>query len=236
MHMGDESEQEVLVAELAEQPGLRIGKVGIAAAADHDEGMAAAHETGIGPARAVPALAEAIVAVAPLEVLEVGSGVRQGVGIAGWGNEREPHVIGAGELAEAVHREITHERHAVVLELPVAQHARLVRVVRHQGPQQELPVRGGAGGAVPAHEGEVFLPLLVIRHREHPPVRGEPLHPWQAMARVPIAVPEVRVAPPEAEQHILGAFQGKVLTVDLQHQEDDVEVVEEVEVGVSNVE
>ena len=40
----DQAEQEILVAELAEQPALLVGEERIVSVADHDERMAATHE------------------------------------------------------------------------------------------------------------------------------------------------------------------------------------------------
>ena len=105
-----------------------------------------------GPAGAL-VVPEAVVAVALLEVAQVARRVRQRVATrAGAGDQAEADEIGARQRARVVHREVGHQRHAVVLDLAVADQALLVGMVGHQRLQQERPVRSDARRAVLADE------------------------------------------------------------------------------------
>ena len=63
----------------------------------------------------------------------------------------EADEVVARQRARVVQRQVAHHRHAVVLDLAVAQRARPVRVVAHQRLQHEGPVRGDARRAVLGH-------------------------------------------------------------------------------------
>jgi len=70
----------------------------------------------------------------------------------------------------AVEREKGHHGHPLVLDLAIAQDARLVGLVRHERLQQERPVRRDARRAMAADVGQVARAVLVVRRREDVPV------------------------------------------------------------------
>ena len=86
----------------------------------------------------VPELIEAIHA---LEVFDVALRIGQGVGRPGPGDEAEPHEVGAGQRARIVHRDISEQWHAAILDLPVANRPFRVGVIGYQRIQQKRPMR-----------------------------------------------------------------------------------------------
>ena len=157
--------------------------------ADDDQRVAAAkvarveRRAGVGP--------EAVVAVALFEVSKVREGAGPGgagvdgsrravvdqaavVAAAGAGDEAQADEVFTAERAWVVQRELAHQRHAAVLDLPIAQLAGLVGVVGHERLQHEGPVLRGARRPVFGHMGHEELTVLRVGARQHGTVAAAP--------------------------------------------------------------
>jgi hypothetical protein len=138
----NQCQEEELVAKLPEQTVLQAAEVGIAGAADHDKGVPAGEQPG---ARLLGLrMPVAVVAIARLEIFEVLVGSGQRAALSRSGDQHQAGKVVRAEGARIVHRQVGEQRHAVILDLPVADRAVLVRVVQHQRSQQEFPVRRDA--------------------------------------------------------------------------------------------
>ncbi|MNK66747.1 hypothetical protein D3C87_860720 [compost metagenome] len=233
--MRDEEQQEVLVPELREHAAVAAAEELGARVAHHDEGVAVAQVARVGRrARVHP---EAVVAVLVLEVGQVVLGVGQvGVGAARAGDQREPHEVVAREAARVVQRQVGHHRHAVVLDLAVAQHAGVVRMVAHQRLHQVGPVRGDARCAVLGHVRQEGVALLRVGGGEHAAVGVQPLDAGHAVQGGAVGLPARRVGAAEAVEDVLRLRQAQVVGADLEVEQHHVDVEEEVQVAVNHVE
>ncbi len=102
-------------------------------------------------------------------------------------------------VCRIVEAEVGQQRHAVIFDLPVADHALAVGVVQDQRPQQIFPVRGDVGGPVLADETEIFTPVFVVGHRQGLARRRQPLHLARALPALTAGLPERRIGPPQLE-------------------------------------
>jgi len=97
-------------------------------------------------------------------------------------------------------------------------------------------MRGEARGAMTTDELEILVALLVIRHREHFIVAGQPLGALEAVTACAVLVPVGWIGPAEAVHRVQHPVQGEILGEDLDHQNHHVDVVEKAEVDVRDVE
>src|SRR6185503_7447899 len=137
--------QEVLMLELPQHAGLAAVEKEIAVPADDREQHPRADQARVAREMLALALPEPVVAVLRFEARERALGVRQRAARRGTREQTEPDEVGARELGRIVEREVDHDRHAVVLELPIAQRRGLPRVLEAERLQQELPMRGKTG-------------------------------------------------------------------------------------------
>ena len=181
----------------------------------------------------VPELVEA---VALLEILHVALRIRQRIGGAGAGDEREPDEIGARQRPGVVHRDVREQRHAAVFDLPIAEQSLRAGRILHERPQQEIPMRGKARRAMLADEREILVALIVVGGREHRAVGGEPLRAQDAVTARAVLVPIGRIRAAEAIHRVLDVREIEVVGGDLDDQDDHVDVVEEAQVDMRDVE
>ncbi len=148
------------------------------------------------------------------------------------GHQPEADEVVAAQRLRLVQRQIAQLRHAVVLDLPVAQRAGLVRLVAHQRLQQPGPVGGDARRAVAADMGHEQLALVGIGLRQHLPVVAQPLGAGQAVQRLPVRVPAGRVAAAEAVHQFLRLGQRQVVGADFDIQQHQIEIEEKIQIDV----
>ena len=247
LEVRDQEQQEVLVAELRQHAALAVGEVGRARVADHHQRVAAAQVAG--PGRRATGGPEAVVAVTALEVVQMRCGVGQrararilhlvlivGVGRPRASDQAEAHEIIARERTRIIDREEGGQRHAVVFDLPVAQHAALLRVGARQRLHQPRPVRGNARRAMAADVGHERGALVRIRLRQHAAVAADPFGGRQAVQRAAVGVPARRVGAPGAVHQLLHLRQRHVVAGDLDVQDHHIDVEEEVQMHMHHVE
>ena len=179
---------------------------------------------------------ELVVAVPFLEVAHVPLRVGQVRRATRRGDETQPDEVGARQRAGVVHREIREERHAGVFDLLVADDAGLVRVLGHQRPQQELPVRREARRAMGADVRQVLRLVVEVGRGQHRAVVREPFGQLDAMRAMAVGRPRARIGPPEAVHRRFDLFESDVVRVDLDDRDHDVDVEEEVQVDVRDLE
>lgn len=97
-------------------------------------------------------------------------------------------------------------------------------------------MRAEGGRAIAAHRAEKLVAPLVIGDGEHLARGREPLDAPHAMAARAVVVPVGGIGAAEAVQGVLRARQAQVAGMDLDHEDGDVDVVEEVQVDVRDVE
>ena len=241
LEMGDEEEQEMLVPELRQHTAVAAAEERAVCIAHHHQRLAVAQVAGV--RRSAAGGPETVVAEALLEVGEVLLGVGQGLRrvrrrarVARPGDQAQPDEFAARQCARIVQRQVGHQRHAVVLDLTVAQGARALGMVTHQGFKQERPMRGEARRAVFRHMGQEAASVLRVGFGQHPAVEAKPFHVAHAMQRAALRVPAGRVGAPEAVQHVLRLLQRQVGAGHLDVQQHQVDVEEEVQVDVDDVE
>ena len=79
---------------------------------------------------------------------------------------------------------------------------------------------------------QVLLAIMEIRLGQHLAARIEPLDTAHAVARLAVGLPAGRKGPPESVQRVLDPIQGQVVRVGLDHQDDDIHVVEKIEIDM----
>ena len=162
LEVGDEEQQEVLMAEAAEEPAVGVHEEAVVGLADADQRVPGAHEPRAGGPRPEPGIAIAVVAEPPLELGQVALRIGQLRGVARFVADRHADQVRPRQGVHILHGEERHVRHAVVLELPIAHEPAPVAVMRDQRREQELPVRRHRRGAMLAHERQILLALLVV--------------------------------------------------------------------------
>src|SRR6185369_4091858 len=105
---------------------------------------------------------EAVIAIVGFEVAERMLRVLELIGRAGSRDDGQACEVGAGQRVRIVEREVRHEGHAVVLELPVTQWRRLPRQLQAERLDQPAPMRSEARRAVTRNVVEIALSLFVI--------------------------------------------------------------------------
>ena len=109
-------------------------------------------------------------------------------------------------------------------------------MLEHKWPEQEFPVRSGAGRAMARDELEVLAAIRKVGGREDTVVCVEPFHAVRAVAAVAVLLPEPGVCAPEPEHGVLRYAEGKIVCVHLERDQRDVRVEEKVHVGVRDAE
>ena len=128
--------------ELPEHPAFVVQKVSGLRVADDDQTASARQVACI---RRRPDVApEAVVAILLLEICDMTLRIGHPIFAACTGAESEPDKVVARHLARLIDRDQPHDRHAVILDLPIADRAGLLDVVEHQRLHQECPVRADA--------------------------------------------------------------------------------------------
>ena len=89
---------------------------------------------------------------------------------------------------------------------------------------------------MPVYEFQVFLPLLVVRDREHGAVCAEPLRKNDTMPASSALRPIGGISAAEAIHRLLGPGQTQVVGEDLDDQQDNVDIVEKAQVDMVYVE
>jgi hypothetical protein len=150
-------------------------------------------------------------------------------------DQREPHEVVAREAPRIVQRQVGHDGHAVVLDLPVAQRAGLVGVVGDERAHQVGPVRRDARRAVLRHVLQEGLALLRVGAREHAAVGAQPFHAGHAVQRRAVGLPAGGVGAPEAVEDLLRLRKAQVVRAHLQVEQHHVDVEEEVQVAMDHL-
>jgi hypothetical protein len=236
MEMRDQEHQEMLVAEAGEVAALEVAEEPVLGVAGHHEGMARGPVARARPVAAVDRVLPQVVAVLLSELVEIGLVEGQLGAVAGAARERETDVVRARQPVRLLDGEIRHQRHAVIFELAIAHRTLLVGVVKHQRLQQKLPMRGDAGRAVLAGEGEKLLAVLVVRDRENLVLARQPFDAARAVACPAVLLPVGRIGAPQLEHRLLRDLERQVVGMDLERERRDVDVEEEIEVDVGDVE
>ena len=222
----------MLVAELRKDATITVRKHGRLRAADYYQRVPAAH---VARARtAGTLLPEAVVAITLLEVGDVAVRVGQGTVRAGRRDQPQSHEVVPRQGFRVVDRQVGHQRHAVVLEQPVADRAFAIGMLEHQRLQQERPVRRYARRPVLADERQKLLALRRVGCREHGPIGRQPLDLVHAVQALTVVFPGRGVGAGEPVKRVFRFVQGEVLAEHLDVQQHDVDVVEEVQVDMSN--
>jgi hypothetical protein len=156
--------------------------------------------------------------------------------LAGSGDQTQADEIRARERARIVQRQVRHHRHPVVLDLPVAQRAFAVRMIRYQRLEQPGPVRCDTRRTLVMHEREKLVAILRVGARKDRAVCCQPLNLRHRMQRVALCVPPGRISAPEAVQQFLRLREREVVRLQLHVEQHDIDVVEEVEVDVNDLE
>ncbi len=198
--------------------------------------MAAANSARVDPVLTVAVFAVAVIAVAFLKVFQKMGRIRQGARIARPGGQSQAYIIAPAQLAQIIGRQIAHDRHPVILDLPITQRPFPVGKVQHHRLQQIFPMRGQTRRAVLAGEAEEFLPILVIGRRQGFPIRRQPFNLAETASGLTVRLPVRRIGAAKAEQRVLRLFQTQILGINLHHQNGDVEIEEEIQIDMGDVE
>ena len=97
-------------------------------------------------------------------------------------------------------------------------------------------MRGEVRRTVLADEAQESLALLVIGHRQHAAVPGEPLGTRKAVTAEVVFPPVRGIGPAEAIHRLLHAREGQIAAADLDDEDGDIDVVEQTQVGMRDVE
>ena len=253
LEMRDQEQQELLMPELRQHAAFEVDEERRLRAAHHHQRRAAAHVAGV--RRHAGAAPEAVVAVARLEIGQVFAGIRQTRGQARRqadsrrrfgadglhvgrrhdtlaGHQPQAHEVGAAQLARVVERQVGGHRHAVELDLAVAQRAGQIGLIGHQRFEQPAPVRRQPRRAVRGDVGQEGIALVRVGARQHLALVADPHRVGRAMQAAALGVPAGRITAAEAVQHLLRHRQRQVAGADLDVERDDVDVVEEIQVDV----
>ena len=160
--MGEQEEQKVLMAELAEQSALFVDKVGHFAPGYDRQGVAACEKPSIdtGTLDGCPV---AIIAVGLLELCQMFFHIWDFIGCVGAISQGEPHRVSTGQTANVIHGHVGHAWHPVVLDLPESQRSLAVAGMGNERGEQLLPVCGDARRSSFTNERDKTLPILIVR-------------------------------------------------------------------------
>ena len=164
LKMRNQKQQKMLVPELRQHTAFGVDKKCAVCIAQHQQVVAAAQIARV--RRSAAFTPEAVVAKALFKVAWLRFGVgraRVGCGVGRPQHQRQADEVVAAHVKRTVHGQKSQLRHAVVLDLPVAQAAGLARMVAHQRFEQPRPVRGHARGAVLADMRHEHLALAGVR-------------------------------------------------------------------------
>src|SRR5215831_9011180 len=120
----------------------------------------------------------------------------------------------------------------MVFDLSIPDEALLPRMVEHQWFKQEFPVGGETRRPILAHEGEIFLPVLVVGYREHLVLGRQPLHKLGTVAAMPVRLPIRRITAAQTKQRVLRIRQRQIVGIDLHDQDCHVNVIEKIQIYV----
>src|SRR5258706_12032020 len=116
-------------------------------------------------------------------------------------DQGELHELRGSKVVRMVTGEVSQDRHAVVLQLPVTERSGGSRSLEQERLQQELPVRGDGRDAVLGDEAQGMGGVAVIGAREHLSLRVAQFHEVRAVAAIAALIPETRIGTREAEEH-----------------------------------
>ena len=167
-----------------------------------------------------------------LELLDRLLRVVQSFAVVRLRGEPQAHEVLLRDRKRIVEGQIGHFRQPVVLELSIADQARLLGMVLRHRLQQVFPVRADRRSAMLANVGEVFCAVVEIGNRQNLALVADPLDTAHAMAGAAVVVPLRREGAAEAVHDFLHAGQRQIVGVEFHRQDDDVHVVEEIQVDV----
>ena len=240
LKMRNHEQQEMLMAKLRQHAAIATTVEVRLRIPDDNQGVTATQVTRIGRGTFVGP--ETVVAISFLKVGQIISRKRHGAGarrhrhFARTGAEPQPNKVVARNRAWLVHAEVSHDRHAVILNLAIAQRARLPRVIADQRLQHERPVRCRARRAVLADVLQERVALLGVGAGQHLAGCIEPFSAGQTMQRLAVGVPSGWVAAAKAVQQLLRLRQRQVVGADLNVEQHKVNVVEKVQINVLDIE
>jgi hypothetical protein len=93
---------------------------------------------------------------------------------------------------------------------------------------------GGDVGERCSQVKEIFIPVLVVGHRQRLALADSHSTRYGTLAALAVGFPERRIGPPDLEQHILDQQQRQVVGEEFHRQDDDVDVVEEIQIDMGD--
>ena len=200
MKMRDHEQQDVLVAELGQDAAFRITKIFGLCISNHDERTAGAQETGVGSRLTIGP--ETVVTVTRLKLRHIRIVRRHCFIGMQRGDQTQAQPAFLAQTARIIHRQKSHQRHAVIFDLAITQDAFLIGRIEHQRAQQKIPVTGNPRRTMLARVGKEFLLAVRIRRCQHCAIRSQPLGTIRIVFTLPVPVPARRIGSAEPVKQV----------------------------------
>src|SRR5262245_17353017 len=154
------------MTELTEQASFGVVEEGGTGRSCHHESVATAHHPGAQSFR-MRVLEIAIVAVIRFKSLQMASRERECFSVSLAGGKSQTCIVDPSQLAGIVHRQISHNRHPVVLELSISKCTRAPGMMGNHWFEQKLPMRTDGNCPVATDRRKKFFSISEIRGRQY---------------------------------------------------------------------
>src|SRR5262249_41653896 len=154
------------MTELTEQASFGIGEESGTGGSCHHESVATAHHP-CAPSLLMRVLEIAVVAVIRFKSLQMASRERECFSVSLAGGKSQTCIVDPSQLAGIVHRQISHKRHPVVLELSISKCTRAPGMMGNHWSKQKLPIGTDGHCLVTKDRRKKFFSIFKIGSREY---------------------------------------------------------------------